>query len=118
MTESFEPAEDQRAGEGHGANTRGSRETAGHEVEVVEENVSKKTNNKPGSELIEAESRASEVQGDSGGRDPLRRSKRHRRVTQAAPEGSDPHPYDPPNSPRPSGENDERLRADRPPHWG
>lgn len=44
--------------------------------------------------------------------------RRRRRVSQRAPEGSDPHPFDPPVEPRSSGENDERLRADRPPHWG
>ena len=45
-------------------------------------------------------------------------TRRRRRVTQAAPEGSDPHPFDPPTAARAEGENDDRLRADRPPHWG
>ena len=45
-------------------------------------------------------------------------TRRRRRVTQAAPKGSDPHPFDPPTAPRAQGENDDRLRADRPPHWG
>lgn len=40
-----------------------------------------------------------------------------RRVTQAAPDGSDPHPFDPPEVPRSESENDDRLRADVPPHW-
>lgn len=42
---------------------------------------------------------------------------RGRRVTTAAPAGSDPTP-----TPEPSrgtgAENDERLKADKPPHWG
>ncbi|MBN9238662.1 MAG: hypothetical protein J0J03_03210 [Leifsonia sp.] len=42
---------------------------------------------------------------------------RHRRVTTEAPEGSDPNP-----SPEPARhaatENDDRLKADKPPHWG
>ena len=44
------------------------------------------------------------------------RAKR-RRVTTAPPPGSDPTPQ--PEEPRGSGtENDARLRADKPPHWG
>ena len=45
------------------------------------------------------------------------RKRKHRRVkTQAVP-GSDPAPQ--PEPPRhSSNENDERLRADKPPHWG
>lgn len=46
------------------------------------------------------------------------RPRGRRRVTQAAPEGSDPHPFDPPEAPRSTGENDDRLKADKPPHWG
>lgn len=46
------------------------------------------------------------------------RSRGRRRVTQAAPEGSDPHPFDPPAAPRSGSENDDRLKADKPPHWG
>jgi len=118
MAESFERAEDQRAGEGGTVDASGLREVAAEEVEVSEENASKKTASRLGSELLEAEPRDNEVRGNNGGRDPLRRTKRRRRVTQAAPEGSDPHPFDPPVSPRSSRENDERLRADRPPHWG
>ena len=41
-----------------------------------------------------------------------------RRASLPAPEGSDPEPYDPPVEERPESENDARLRADRPPHWG
>lgn len=50
----------------------------------------------------------------------LLRSRRagRRRVTQAGPEGSDPHPFDPPEEPRSVTENDDQLRADKPPHWG
>jgi hypothetical protein len=46
-----------------------------------------------------------------------RSTRKRRRVTQPAPEGSDPHPFDPPSEPRSAGENDDRLKADRPPHW-
>ena len=46
-----------------------------------------------------------------------RRRSRHRRVrTEPAP-GSDPEP-DPEPPRHSSDENDERLRADKPPHWG
>ena len=42
---------------------------------------------------------------------------RGRRVTTQPPEGSDPTPAPEPS--RSSGtENDARLRADKPPHWG
>jgi hypothetical protein len=45
-----------------------------------------------------------------------RRVKRHRRVRTDPVPGSDPEPQ--PEPPRhSSGENDERLRADKPPHW-
>lgn len=44
--------------------------------------------------------------------------RRRRRASLPAPPGSDPEPYDPPVEPRGEAENDERLRADRPPHWG
>jgi hypothetical protein len=41
----------------------------------------------------------------------------HRRVTTEPPAGSDPEPL--PEPPRSTGtENDERLKADKPPHWG
>ncbi len=43
--------------------------------------------------------------------------RRPRRATRPAPEGSDPEPYDPPTEPRVDGENDARLREDKPPHW-
>jgi hypothetical protein len=43
--------------------------------------------------------------------------RRPRRASLPAPEGSDPNPHDPPTERRPDGENDARLRADRPPHW-
>ena len=42
---------------------------------------------------------------------------RSRRVTTEAPAGSDPNPAPEPS--RSSGsENDDRLKADKPPHWG
>ena len=45
-----------------------------------------------------------------------RSGKRHRRVTTEAVPGSDPAPQ--PEPPRhDSRENDERLKADKPPHW-
>jgi len=48
--------------------------------------------------------------------DSPRRPKR-RRVTTEPPAGSDPNPA--PEPPRGTGtENDERLKADKPPHWG
>ncbi len=48
------------------------------------------------------------------GRKPKRK---HRRVTTQAVPGSDPTPD--PEPPRHSAnENDERLKADKPPHWG
>ena len=53
-----------------------------------------------------------DVEGDV----PAGRGK-HRRVTTDAPVGSDPAPA--PEPPRhASTENDERLRSDKPPHWG
>jgi len=43
--------------------------------------------------------------------------RKHVRVTTAAPAGSDPNPT--PEPTRGSGtENDARLKADKPPHWG
>lgn len=48
----------------------------------------------------------------------VRRSRRPRRASLPAPEGSDPEPYDPPLERRSEGENDARLLGDRPPHWG
>jgi len=48
--------------------------------------------------------------------DTPKRPKR-RRVTTEPPAGSDPNPQ--PEAPRGTGtENDERLKADKPPHWG
>lgn len=44
------------------------------------------------------------------------RRRAHRRVTTAAPQGSDPHPEDP-FVIRATDENDVRLLGDRPPHW-
>jgi hypothetical protein len=45
------------------------------------------------------------------------RVRKHARVTTAAVDGADPHPA--PEAPRSSGtENDARLKADKPPHWG
>lgn len=44
-------------------------------------------------------------------------SRRSRRASRPGPVGSDPEPHDPPLEARSDGENDERLRADRPPHW-
>lgn len=42
---------------------------------------------------------------------------KHRRVTTEPPAGSDPTPA--PEPPRhASTENDERLKGDKPPHWG
>jgi len=48
-----------------------------------------------------------------------RRSKptKRRRVTTTPPEGSDPHPVSEPERHR-DNENDERLKGDKPPHWG
>ena len=46
-----------------------------------------------------------------------RKRRKHVRVTTAAPAGSDPTPAPEPS--RNSGkENDARLKADKPPHWG
>ena len=45
-----------------------------------------------------------------------RRGKRHRRVTTTAVPGSDPAPQPEPRR-HDSRENDERLKADKPPHW-
>lgn len=44
-------------------------------------------------------------------------AQKRRRASLPAPAGSDPSPYDPPLEPRSQGENDDRLKADRPPHW-
>jgi hypothetical protein len=45
------------------------------------------------------------------------RRRKHRRVTTKAVPGTDPEPQkEPPR--HPGGENDERLRQDKPPHWG
>lgn len=46
-----------------------------------------------------------------------RKRRKHVRVTTKAPAGSDPNPTPEPS--RNSGtENDARLKADKPPHWG
>ncbi len=44
--------------------------------------------------------------------------RKHRRVVRPAVEGSDPTPLNPPMEPRSERENDERLKGDKPPHWG
>jgi hypothetical protein len=50
-----------------------------------------------------------------GAEEPRRR--KHRRVTTKAVPGTDPEPQkEPPR--HEGGENDERLRQDKPPHWG
>lgn len=41
-----------------------------------------------------------------------------RRASLPAPAGTDPAPHDPPVEPRAERENDSRLQADKPPHWG
>jgi len=46
----------------------------------------------------------------------VKRSK-SRRVTTAPPAGSDPHPTGEPERHQ-NNENDERLKGDKPPHWG
>lgn len=46
-----------------------------------------------------------------------KRGRRHRRVSTKPVAGSDPNPQSEP--PRHAGnENDDRLKADKPPHWG
>ncbi len=55
---------------------------------------------------------------DQGRERSERATRRPRRASLPAPEGSDPEPYDPPAEERAETENDARLRADRPPHWG
>jgi len=48
---------------------------------------------------------------------PVRPRRKHVRVTTEPPAGSDPTPA--PEEPRGTGtENDARLKADKPPHWG
>lgn len=41
-----------------------------------------------------------------------------RRASLPAPPGTDASPEDPVTSQRERGENDDRLAADKPPHWG
>ncbi len=67
----------------------------------------------PGDDEGTDTTRSDEAEGGVRGE---RRRSRHRRVrTQPAP-GSDPEPQ--PEPPRHSThENDDRLRADKPPHW-
>lgn len=43
--------------------------------------------------------------------------KKRRRVMTTPPEGSDPHPTSEPER-HLAHENDERLKGDKPPHWG
>lgn len=47
-----------------------------------------------------------------------KRAVRIRRATLPAPPGTDASPEDPITAQRESGENDERLAGDKPPHWG
>lgn len=61
---------------------------------------------------------SSESQGDEHpDPPPASRDRKRRRVTTAPPEGSDPHPTGEPER-HPVNENDERLKGDKPPHWG
>lgn len=46
-----------------------------------------------------------------------RQARKRRRVTTSPPVGSDPHPTSEPER-HPVNENDERLKGDKPPHWG
>ncbi len=55
-----------------------------------------------------------EAEGQATGEQSVRR---HRRVSTRAVPGSDPNPQPEPAR-HSSGENDERLKADKPPHWG
>jgi hypothetical protein len=48
---------------------------------------------------------------------PEKPPRKSRRVTTEPPEGSDPLPTGEPPRHR-ARENDERLKADKPPHWG
>lgn len=62
------------------------------------------------------EERASPAAGVDGDALPGAAPRRRRRVTTPPPEGSDPTPA--PEPPRGTGtENDERLKADKPPHY-
>jgi len=47
---------------------------------------------------------------------PASRRRRHRRVTTPPPPGSDPEPVEEPDQ-HIEGENDSRLRDDKPPHY-
>jgi hypothetical protein len=49
--------------------------------------------------------------------DPEPRGRKRRRVTTASPTGSDPYPTSEPERHQ-VNENDERLKGDKPPHWG
>lgn len=49
---------------------------------------------------------------------PVAGKRQPRRASLPAPAGSDPKPSDPPQELRPEAENDDRLTADKPPHWG
>ncbi len=57
--------------------------------------------------------RSEEAEGVGPGE---RRRKRHRRVRTVAAPGSDPAPLPEPRRHAPD-ENDDRLKADKPPHW-
>jgi hypothetical protein len=47
---------------------------------------------------------------------PVPRRRRHRRVRTEPPPGSDPHPLEEPDR-HAEGENDARMREDKPPHY-
>ncbi|MBH0098475.1 hypothetical protein I6E68_04880 [Salinibacterium sp. NSLL150] len=49
--------------------------------------------------------------------EPRAKPTKRRRVTTAPPAGSDPHPPAEPERHQ-VNENDERLKGDKPPHWG
>ncbi|WP_339619510.1 hypothetical protein [uncultured Salinibacterium sp.] len=55
--------------------------------------------------------------GGSADAEPRQKRSKRRRVTTAAPTGSDPHPQAEPER-HSNNENDERLKGDKPPHWG
>lgn len=56
-------------------------------------------------------------ENDSKSENGPKRARRHRRVSTELVRGSDPNPQ--PEPPRHAGnENDDRLKAEKPPHWG
>ena len=66
-------------------------------------------------EVLESADATRSDEAVGGGRGERRRS-RHRRVRTEAVVGSDPEPQPEPRR-LSTHENDERLRADKPPHW-